>query len=228
MSGAKPASLDGSLLARKGDAAPAISNNSPLLEELGEPRSSQPGGPYGTGKPLAAGANGALGLIGQGLTWLAGHPVFGVLGLAIGIAILFGVTIVALTSSSDTVPPQEPAAPAASVVAPEKIMVPPDAKSMNEPPEKDAAAAITEPETLVTLPAPTETAVMPPEPPVKAARAPAVKPRARPVRTGNSGRYLLQLSAVPSARSARLERARLNKQLGGILGKRKLIPTSIE
>ncbi|MDA1324692.1 MAG: SPOR domain-containing protein [Proteobacteria bacterium] len=227
MSAAKPASLDGSLLARKGDAAPAISHNSPLLEELGEPRLSQPGGPYGTGMPRAGAGSGALGLIGgligQGLTWLASHPVFGVLGLAVGIAILFGVTIVALTPSPDAVPQPEPAAPAVSVVAPEKIMVPSEAKSMTEPPEKEAAAAITEPETIVALPDPTETTVMPPEPPVKATIAPAVKPRATAVPSGQSGRYLLQLSAVPTAKSARVELARLKKRLGGILGNRKII-----
>ncbi len=217
MNTSKPASLDGSLLARKGDAAPAIPNDSPLLEELGEPRSYRPGGPSGTEHPVAGAPSAVRGPIGHGLAWLVGHRVYGVFGLAIGIAILFAMTIAALTPSLVVVSapaPPIPPAPAASVVAPVKIIIPADGKSMTKPSDAVVEAAVKEP----------ETAVVPREPPpTVAAAVPAVAPVVAANPSGRSGRYLLQLSAVPTARSARRELVRLEKRLGGLLGKRKII-----
>ena len=77
----------------------------------------------------------------------------------------------------------------------------------------------------------TRMAVVPPESP---AAVVAAKPRvvaAKPLVTAAiakkpsrpSGRYLLQLSAVPSARSARREVARLEKLLARLLGKRRIV-----
>jgi hypothetical protein len=228
----RPASLDGSLPARKGDAAPAIANDSPLLEELGEPRPAPSGGRLGAKKAFVGAPSALLGLLGNALAWLAGHPVFGVLGLAIGIAILFAVTIAALTPSPDaTSSPTQPA-PAASDAGPEKIILPTDGKSMAEtsdavmeaatkpskttmaPPDPPAAIALPEPPAKIVAPEP-PAAVVAAKPPAK--RAVAASPSRR------SGRYLLQLSAVADARSARSELVRLEKRLGRLLGKRKII-----
>ncbi len=221
MSTSKPASLDGSLLARKGDAAPAIPSDSPLLEELGEPRPNRPGGPSGTGNPVAGAPSAVLGLIGHGLAWLAGHRVYGVLGLAIGMAILFAVTIAALTPSPDAVLAPAPPAPAASTVAPEKIIIPTDGESMTKPSDVVVEAAIEPSETAVAPPEPTARVTLP-EPPATVAE-PAIKPVVVAKPSSRSGRYLLQLSAVPTAKSARRELARLEKKLGGLLGKRKIV-----
>jgi cell division septation protein DedD len=221
MSTSKPAALDGSLLARKGDASPAISNNSPLLEELGEPRGEQPGGPLGVGGSSAGGI--------KLLAWLARHPVIGVLGLALGIAILFGVTIVALTPSQETI--SRPILPQPSVksIEPEKIEIPTDASAMTEPSKSGVEPVVKEakPELVQPKAAAVQTLPKPPvivksvvpKPPLK----PVSKPVVASVPSGQTGRYLLQLSAVPTAKSARSELTRLKKRLGNILGTRKLI-----
>ena len=223
----RPASLDGSLLARKGDAAPAIANDSPLLEELGEPRPNQPDGRLGKKNSVARSRGSVLVLIGHGLAWLAVRPVFGVLALAIGIAILFAVTIAALTPSPDGVSAPAPSEPVASVAEPEKIILPTDGKSMTEPSDPVMEAATKPPEFAVVVPPDPPATIVAPEPPAKvvavappAKRAVAATPSRRSVR---SGRYLLQLSAVPTAKSARTELARLEKRLGRLLGKRKII-----
>jgi hypothetical protein len=237
--------LDGSLLARKGDASPAISSNSPLLDELGEPRSETAVGTYGTGKPPEAGSAATPGLIGQLLAWFARHPIFGVIWLAIGIAILFGVTIAALTPWPHAAPPT----PAASVAVPEKIMLPTDSDSIAGVSDREMEAADRASETLPAQSTQPEkmdrpdlsAATFPPEPPAPDVRpgppAPppaevaATRPVPRPVPkpaapakpSVRSGPYLLQLSAVPNARGARRELARLEKRLGNVLGDRDII-----
>ena len=240
MSTSRPATLDGSLLARKGDAAPAISNNSPLLEELGEPRSEQPGGPYGTGPASVGSRGGVAGLFGRGLAWSAQHPIYGVLGFAVGIAILFTVTIIALTPSSEVVSPPVAPEPRMSVSEPETIEKPADAASLAKPADKAGETAVpaAKPEAapvVMARPKPaapaasSATASKPPlvksvpKPPVDSKRAVPTKPAVTAPPSSNSGRYLLQLSAVPSAKAARTELVRLNKRLGGVLGNRKII-----
>lgn len=245
MSTGKAATLDGSLLARKGDAAPAISNHSPLLEELGEPRSDQPGGPYGTG-PTSGGAGGTV--PGRAMAWSARHPIYGVLGFAVGIAILFAVTIIALSPPREAGSPPISPDPKLSVPEPEKLAIPTDAASMakpaGKPAESDASAAATaakpdlpvaeEPVTLapVESPAPAQSKPTPPpapvaksvpKPPVTAKSAAPAKPAIAAPPPSNTGRYLLQLSAVPTAKAARTELVRLSKRLGGVLGNRKII-----
>jgi hypothetical protein len=233
--------LDGSLLARKGDASPAIPSNSPLLDELGEPRSGQPGGPSGIGKPVEAGSDAAPGLIGQLLAWVARHPIFGVIWLAIGIAILFGVTIAALTPWPDAAPPT----PAASISVPEEITLPTDNDAMADVPVTETEAVDNAPETISSPSGPPAALERPdlsavtrsseplapavrPEPPAPppakvAAPRPAPKPAAPAKPSVRSGPYLVQLSAVPNARGARRELARLEKRLGNILGDRDII-----
>jgi hypothetical protein len=228
----RPASLDGSLLARKGDATPAIANDSPLLEELGEPRPDQIVDPSGTTRPVEDSSGGVLGLIGHGLSMLARHPVYGVLSLAIGIAILFAVTIVALTPSPDLVSAPAVPTPAASADSPDETKIPTDAKSMTEPPEEVGESATILPET-VTSPPDSPVQVTPAEPPARMSPpeppAPRVvaKPPARPAvaasPSARSGGYLLQLSAVPTAKAARRELLRLQNRLGRLLGDRKIV-----
>jgi hypothetical protein len=216
----RPASLEGSLLARKGDAAPAIASDSPLLDELGEPRPNRPGAAPGSGKSGAA-ANALLGRFGRGLAWFADHPVYGILGLAIGIAILFAVAIAALAPPPDTV--SSPTLP-----APQEITIPTDGNSMTEPPDtvKEAAAELPKArisETTVAPPELPKKVIAPPEPPARVVPVPVAKPVIVAKPSGRSGRYVLQLSAVPTAQSARSELARLTKRLGRLLGNRKII-----
>ena len=236
MSTGRPAALDGSLLARKGDAAPAISNNSPLLEELGEPRSQQSVGTYGTGKQSGTGDGSPSGPLGRGLAWMAQHPIFGVLAFALGIAILFGVTVLALTSGSDEGSAPIMPSPVAATAEPEKIEIPTDGKSMTQPADRKMEAVMKEPDPtpaspelpkVTAPPLPPAAAIAPPKEPA-APKAAAVKPVAKPPVTkapppSRAGRYLLQLSAVPTAKSARSELTRLSKRLKGILGNRKII-----
>ena len=228
MSTTRPASLDGSLLARKGDAAPAIANDSPLLEELGEPRPDRPVGRSGAIQTVADGSGAVLGMIGRGMTWLAGHPVYGVLVLAMGIAILFTVTIAALTPSSNSVSAPAVSTPVAAVGAPEEINNPTDGKSMTEPSDAVTETA-TMPSETVMVPPDTQARLVAPDPPAKltlpepAAAKPPAKPAVATIPSGRSGGYLLQLSAVPTAKAARSELARLESRLRSLLGNRKIV-----
>jgi len=260
----RPAALDGSLLARKGDAAPAIPNDSPLLEELGEPRTVSRRGALGIEDPPAEAPGTKPGLIGRTFGWFAGHPVYGVLGLSVGIAILFGVTIVALTPPPRTVSAPPPPAPVSAAVQ-QKATIPTTMKSEREPQGEAAAVADKASERAAEPPVPLappvlpkpSAEIMPPEPPSKIVplepvvaaappKPPAVvsspkpAPPPKPASTvakakppavraaaaapsGRSGRYLLQLSAVPTASSARREATRLEKRLGSLLGNRKIV-----
>lgn len=202
----RPASLDGSLLARKGDAAPAIPNDSPLLEELGEPRpelsadrpdQDRSGGDVADARP---------GRFKRVLRWLAGHPVFGVLGLSLGVTILFVITIMALRPSSDGMGEQAMSEPEPTPAASDRIEIPIDARSMTTPsgdraapasgtteatpPAADLPYAVIPPEPAPVIeppppPAPPVEAAppappastAPPEPPAKASTAPKAPPK---------------------------------------------------
>lgn len=247
MSTDRPASLDGSLLARKGDAAPAIGGDSPLLEELGEPRPDQRGSRSRRKKSATGQDAAALGFVGKSLDWLAKNPVYGILALAIAVAILFTLTITVFKPAPDTTTPDGavsrmpvPEPSAAAPEATEKLVPPTDANSLSGASEEtgDAAGeAITRPADSTTEASPPPALTVPSAPPVPGtlapvtsrkppAESPAVAPRTkRPVVAAppvRSGRYLLQLAAVPTARAARQELARLERRLGSTLGKRKI------
>lgn len=238
MSTRKPASLDGSLLARKGDAAPAISIDSPLLEELGEPRpdptrrkpadtavdASRP--PAGGQDDSAAGG-------------LSSRPSFRIISVVVGLAVLFIVAFLALKQppeenlvpghgpkqskpvgavSSATATPAS-SQPSASETGLSGLTAGDSQKAAITKPKMAkadtvSAAVASEPRAPVAPPAATE----------KNSTAVAAVPRpamAKPV--FRPGRYMLQLAAVSNERSARRELARLERRLGGLLGQRKLI-----
>ena len=229
----KPASLDGSLLARKGTAVPAVPLNSPLTEELGEPRPratvvrfdvpSPPGAPAdavpAANRPpagriaavlIAAAAVAGLlfamvkflptpdraagdGAKGPVVTTAAGRPAEERSGTATG----------------------APAASRASAVDPVRF-----AGGSPHPPAPIALAPAVSPRVAESEPA-------------KSPRTPAVKTKpAAPVAVGKrdsaaapatSSPYLLQLASVPSPAAARTEAARLQKRLGALLGRNRIV-----
>ena len=191
-----------------------------------------PGGALGAGTSFIGAVRD---LIGRGLTW-AGRRVYGLLGFAIGLAILFAVTFAALNPPADkssepagdlgesqpvetknAAVASTPAEPVVPVPVPQTTIIPDVEKSLAKSPDVILEKAIEASQTAV-LPA------EPPEPPVTQSApkqaAPAVVAKTSSIR---SGRYLLQLSAVPTARSARREIVRLEKRLGRLLGDRKII-----
>ena len=238
MSTRKPASLDGSLLARKGDAAPAISNDSPLLEELGEPRPDPAQDQtVGTAEALSPATEKGRGEAAEG--GLSSRRSFGVIALVVGMVILFFVTFLALKQ-----PPEESLMPghgsiqtepseaigsatAAPVVSVSDSSDQPTSRLPDDHSKKQETDSPKIAEASDGVKAPVAALQAPPSPPVEteeATVAVAAIPRpamAKP--TVRSGRYMLQLAAVPSERSARRELARLEKRLGGLLGGRKLV-----
>ena len=218
MNDGRPASLDGSLLARKGDATPAIAHNSPLTEELGEPRPDPIQMSFGashTGSVPSATEDGS-----------------GARGRTLSVMLLVLVAAAIMYTASQVLPT------AATVTSLSQS----DAKSTDETGGKAEGSLKSDPAPSKAREVTEKTAT--PEKPIDATSGPAapadtiiaaknapvavVVPQATVAKlpksppSVRSGRYLLQLASLPSDCEARRELARLQDRLRPVLGKRKI------
>lgn len=225
MSRGRPASLDGSLLARKGDAAPAIPPNSPLTEELGEPR-PEPVALSLSSKAAAATPTGWL----QGpgarerivwillLSFLAAALIFAATRLLPTTAIVVGQTPSGTEFARDESQPQSVAMAERPSEGP--TIRPVTATAAATPAIEDGASGTSQtkdlPDAAPDRPA-GEVQVAKNTPLVAIVPLPA-----KPKPAVRSGRYLLQLASLPSAGEAKRELNRLQDRLSRVLGERKI------
>lgn len=218
MSAGRPASLDGSLLARKGDATPAIPPNSVLTEELGEPRPEPVPISLGSGGSVAAPSGWA------GASVSRQKIMSALLLVILAAALLFAAlrllpTTVTVTSTSpaitklaaEIVENKAGDVTANATETPEKLM---PNESVSTKPTAEAPSVLVNTGTgkIAAKKAPVVVLV----PKATRSKLPKRSPAVR------SGRYLLQLASLPSAREARRELTRLHNRLRPVLGKRKI------
>lgn len=247
MSGGRPASLDGSLMARKGAAAPAISDESPLVLHLDgqgpEPAGPEPGPeakqPHGTAG-LAAVAGSGLRRILARLAAVSPRVRLLVIGAAaVGVIAILWPSYNPSDSSpvraDSTSGAREPSA--AAVAAPIAV-----ALAVSDPSNGGTAATQTLTAGIATAPvsrpvipasvtsgetAPPVGVVDPtPEIPVKVPKSvsPVPVPRAKPdVAALPAGPYAVQLASIASEKRANKEAFRLQKYLGRILSGREIM-----
>jgi cell division septation protein DedD len=134
MSNERPASLDGSLLARKGDAAPAIGADSPMTQHLGEPLPQAPGGAFAADGPAMLSSDDAS-PVRRRMVLLVG----GVLLIVLAAALVAGAMSRSPSpaSSGEAAPETKPAVITAAA-APETLTAP--VPAMTAEPAPSAAA----------------------------------------------------------------------------------------
>lgn len=203
---------------------PAIPLNSPLTEELGEPRP----------EPVALSLGGAAETTAQSGWWQseeAREKLVNMTLLAImAAAILYVASQLLPTAATVAIDPPagaESMVKAAETAAPNPVQIPAVSNKEQVPdPVKIAGLTVPQPVALKELATSSVDISAAKTAPVVAVVPSAVKPKPfkapKPPVSVRSGRYLLQLASLPTAQDAKREVSRLQNRLRGVLGKRKI------